>query len=165
VHKAVSNNGLLVPLHRAGQLSDGYLFDPRSLQAFEYACSCRARMRALTPVLRYDHVVGVVRNTRALEDGEVPASTEQERRSAQEACQQYAEANLESGESSSDTRVLSLATVLLLLFMMLLRRCCWSVLDCNWNKHLRVGLQGQSVKLLVWQMVLVVGVFDQRQQR
>ena len=36
VHKAVTNNGLLVPLHTAGQLSDGYLFDPRSLQAFEY---------------------------------------------------------------------------------------------------------------------------------
>ncbi len=36
MHKAVTNNGLLVPLHTAGQLSDGYLFDPRSLQAFEY---------------------------------------------------------------------------------------------------------------------------------
>ena len=32
----MTNNGLLVPLHTAGQLSDGYLFDPRSLQAFEY---------------------------------------------------------------------------------------------------------------------------------
>jgi hypothetical protein len=36
VHKSVTNNGLVVPLHIAGQLSDGYLFDPRSLQAFEY---------------------------------------------------------------------------------------------------------------------------------
>jgi len=80
VHKTVTNNGVLVPLHAAGQLGDGYLFDPRSCQAFEY-----------------DHVVGVVRNTRALADGEAPAATEQQRRSAQEACQQYAEANLEGG--------------------------------------------------------------------
>ena len=42
--------------------------------------------------------MGVVRNTRALEDGEAPAATEQERSSAQAACQQYAEANLEGGE-------------------------------------------------------------------
>jgi len=84
VHKAVMVNGLAVPLHVAGQLSDGYLFDPRSSQAFEY-----------------DHVVGVVRNTRALEDGEAPAATEQERSSAQAACQQYAEANLEGGAAGA----------------------------------------------------------------
>lgn len=48
-------------------------------------------------LLRYDHVVGVVRNTRALEHAEILAATEQERKSAQESCQQYAEANLEGG--------------------------------------------------------------------
>ena len=98
MHKAVSTNGLLVPLHRAGQLSDGYLFDPRSLQAFEYAAAAACACLFSCQCKRYDHVVGVVRNTRALEDGEAPAVTEQERRSAQQACQQYAEANLESGE-------------------------------------------------------------------
>ena len=41
--------------------------------------------------------MGVVRNTRALEEGEVPAATEQERKSAQDACQAYAEANMEGG--------------------------------------------------------------------
>ena len=48
VHKAVMVNGLAVPLHVAGQLSDGYLFDPRSSQAFEYtptACSACVRVR------------------------------------------------------------------------------------------------------------------------
>ena len=43
VHKVVMNNGLAVPLHTAAQLSDGYLFDPRSSQAFEY------RSRRLLP--------------------------------------------------------------------------------------------------------------------
>ena len=69
VHKTVTNNGLSVPLHSAGQvrffityrisamhfthvkqLSDGFLFDPRSCQAFEYARSPDACMPVLMPL-------------------------------------------------------------------------------------------------------------------
>ena len=75
MHKSVTVEGSSVPLHSAAQLADGYLLHPTSSQAFEYGgggvavCAC---VPALTHGCnRYDHVVGVVRNTRALEHGEV----------------------------------------------------------------------------------------------
>jgi hypothetical protein len=177
VHKAVTNNGLVVPLHAAAKLSDGYLFDPRSVQAFEYCCSAAKCVRRLMRWLRYDHVVGVVRNTRALEDGEILAATEQERKSAQESCQQYAEANLDGGVfrnalyCSTALRFLRRSSFswphahLMHPCLIRLARCCWRILHCLRNQHRHFRLQGQPLQLLVWPMELVLGLRHQRQQR